>query len=204
MKAMLKNGTQLFLQGLLALLPIILSFYAVVWLFTVVMKLAANFLVFFPSDIRMIWFVEWTVQILVIGFITALLIAFGLLVRTIIGKNMLRIADKIIGAIPIVKVLYNTSKQVIELFSLRKTTANMRPVLVEYPSQGIWVVGFHTGPAGEELSPNSEEHFTVFIPTTPNPTSGFLCVMPVSKIRPLEISMEQAVKLILTAGAVKK
>jgi uncharacterized membrane protein len=175
----------------------------VVWLISFIMRIAGNFLVFIPEDLRSIHIIKWGVQLLVVAGSVSLLIVFGSLVRTIVGRNLINITDKIIGSIPIIRTLYKTSKQVIDLFSLRKTSSNMRPVLVEYPSPGIWVVAFNTGPAGNDLSPDENEYYTVFIPTTPNPTSGFLCIVPAAKIRPLNISTEQAFKLILTAGAVK-
>jgi uncharacterized membrane protein len=204
MELLIKKGVSLFIQGLLALFPIIVTVYVVGWFLSFVMRIAGNFLVLVPKELRSIQIVEWSAQLFVIIIIVALLMLFGLLVRTIFGKNLINLADRFIGSIPVVKILYKTSKQVIDLFSLRKTSSSMRPVLVEYPSPGIWMVAFNTGPAGNDLSPDGADHCTVFIPTTPNPTSGFLCVIPTVKIRPLGITTEQALKIILTAGAVKK
>ncbi len=80
----------------------------------------------------------------------------------------------------------------------------MKPILVEYPSKGIWTIGFNTGEACGELKPNDEgRYYTVFIPTTPNPTSGFLMIFHESSIRYLKMPMETALKMILTGGMVK-
>jgi uncharacterized membrane protein len=116
----------------------------------------------------------------------------------------MKIADRIIESIPFLKIFYRTSRQVIELISIQKASSSLRPVLVEYPSKDMWMIAFYTGPAGKVLSPEAETLHTVFIPAAPNPTNGFLCILPSVKIRPLAISMQQAVKVIFTGGMVKQ
>jgi uncharacterized membrane protein len=205
MKKTINRGVRLFLQGLLSLLPIIISLYAVTWFISLAMRGVGIFLVFIPKEYRAIHAVELCVQFIGLIAVVFGIMLFGLMIRTIIGKNVVRIVDRIIGSIPIVKVLYNTSKQVIEIFSLRKKTSSLQPVLVEYPSKDIWVIAFNTGPAGKDLSPEiNDEYYTVFVPTTPNPTSGYLCVVSSVKIRQLAISTELALKLIFTAGTIKQ
>jgi uncharacterized membrane protein len=89
---------------------------------------------------------------------------------------------------------------------MEKSANVMKPVLVEYPSVDLWVIAFKTGEAigGFDPAVSGKKFYTIFIPTTPNPTSGFLILMPEEKIKPLDVPFESAIKMVFTAGMVKE
>jgi uncharacterized membrane protein len=194
-----------FLQGLLALLPLIVTGYIVILVVRFLGNRLDNILPLIPyayRDIPLVIIVCETIAALGFFFMIA---AFGLLVRTFIGKRIVKIIDSFFISLPGVNTIYRAIKQVVELFSNKKDSLFLHPVLVEYPSPGIWSMGFDTGVIDTRRVPTApQQSHTVFIPTTPNPTSGFLCVLPVDKIHPLGISTEEAVKIVLTGGIVKR
>ncbi|NLG16860.1 MAG: DUF502 domain-containing protein [Fibrobacter sp.] len=195
-----------FLQGLMALLPLIVSGYLLVFLFKLVEDLLQNVLIFLPRAYRDIPLVVITSEVIAALILFSLMVFIGFIVKSIIGKAFLQGLDSLFIAIPGLNTIYNAVRQVIDLFLVKKDSFFTKPCLVEYPSPGIWAVAFNTGEMSDNHpSGNSGQKFyTVFIPTTPNPTSGFLAVLPQEKIHPLNISVEEAVKMILTGGMIKQ
>ncbi len=139
---------------------------------------------------------------IIAGAAFVLLVAgFGFVVKTILGKSLLGKMDRFFSSIPLLNTIYRATRQVVDLVAVKKDNFFTRPVLVEYPVAGTWAVAFNTG---EISDPAKDSRFcTVFIPTTPNPTSGYLAVISSDRIRPLNVSVEDAVKMILTGGMVK-
>jgi uncharacterized membrane protein len=204
MRPLIKKIFSYFFRGLLALLPLLVTLTVVTWMFKFIERIVDGVIVFIPY-----YYQNWPWFVGMVEFITAVLlffgvVAFGLMIRTLFGKRLVSYIDSCLTAIPGVRTVYRSTRQTIELFAIKKDRGIMRTVLIEYPSAGIWSVGFSTGEAGPKLSPDKEHrYYTVFVPTTPNPTSGFCCVMPETRIRFIDISAEDAVKLILTGGMVK-
>ena len=105
--------------------------------------------------------------------------------------------------VPILRTLYTPLRQLVEIFSDKESGSFKEVVLVEYPKEGTWAVGFLTSSAKDEIAEKlGADYLGVFVPTTPNPTSGFLMYVPVEKVKHLDMSIEDGAKLIVSAGVV--
>ena len=129
----------------------------------------------------------------------------GWIGKGIIGRSMLRWAEGFVERMPVVRSVYNGVKQIAETIFTQRDTSFEQVCLVEYPRQGIWAIAFISinakGEIFERLS-DGREFATVFLPTTPNPTSGFLLFLPREDIHILDMSVEDAAKLVISAGLV--
>jgi len=193
-----------FFQGLLALLPLLVTIWFVTLLFNIAERMLDDLLVFVPAEYRSITWVVAAVETAAAASVFFAMAVFGFLMRTIFGKATVKFIDSFLEGIPGVSSIYKTIRQMIGLFTKSKDAALMKPVFIEYPSPGIWSIGFDTGKIGGNMLPDGAcEHHTVFIPKAPNPATGFIAVIPVHKIRPAPLSTEDAFKLIITCGIVK-
>jgi len=142
-----------------------------------------------------------------IGVILTLVVIFvtGLLVANILGRKLVDYGDAIMTRIPIVRTIYSGVKQVTETVFSPGGQSFRKVLLVEYPCAGVWSIAFQTGEVfkGIEQSLNSEPMVCYFIPTTPNPTSGFLMMAPKSKVIELDIGVDQALKFVISLGVVQ-
>jgi uncharacterized membrane protein len=133
----------------------------------------------------------------------ALMLTTGVFVTNIFGQWWVRQWDALMNRIPIVKSIYSSVKQVSDTLFSSSGNAFREAVLVQYPHQGSWTIGFVTGtPTGEVASHLSGEHVGLYVPTTPNPTSGFFLIMPRTAVRPLGMSVDEALKYIISMGVV--
>ena len=204
MKKLPKKILTYFLQGLLALLPVIVTGYVIVFLFKIVKNTVDNALVFIPWEYRGYKLITFSTEVAAALALFVFIVGFGILIRTLIGRKAVKYIDSFFSSLPGLKAIYKITKQVVELVRGDKKKFFTHPVLAEYPSPGIWAIAFRTGEIGPMLSGASQQkHYTVFIPTTPNPTSGFLAILPSDKIKEVDLSAEEAVKMILTGGMVK-
>ena len=129
----------------------------------------------------------------------------GVFVANIFGQWWLRQWDRLLSKIPIVKSIYSSVKQVSDTLFSSSGNAFREAVLVQYPHAGSWTIAFVTGkPSGEvaEALGPAQEHVSLYVPTTPNPTSGFFLMMPRTSIRPLTMSVDEALKHIISMGVV--
>lgn len=132
-----------------------------------------------------------------------ILLGTGVFVTNIFGQWWIRQWDRLLGRIPIVKSIYNSVKQVSDTLFSSDGKAFREAVLVQYPHQGSWTIAFVTGrPGGEVASHLVGEHVSIYVPTTPNPTSGFFLMMPLASVRPLGMSVDEALKYIISMGVV--
>lgn len=132
-----------------------------------------------------------------------LLTLLGAVATNLIGRAALRLSDRILSRIPVVSNIYNAFKQLFDLLASNEQNNFQEVVLVEYPKKGTWCIGFLTAKAKGEIRTNlSEEFVGVFVPTTPNPTSGFLMYLHKSEIIPLQMSVEEGARMIISAGLV--
>lgn len=140
-----------------------------------------------------------------LGVILSLLIVIltGVLVTNFLGHKLIRIWESMLARIPLVRTIYHSVKQVAETLFKSSEPAFRKVLLVEYPRKGMWSVAFQTGRGWRQARDIiGEELLTIFIPTTPNPTSGFLILIPKSETRELDISVEQAMRLVISLGSV--
>ncbi len=127
----------------------------------------------------------------------------GVFVTNIFGQWSVRQWDRLMGKIPIVKSIYNSVKQVSDTLFSTNGNAFREAVLVQYPRAGSWTIAFVTGKPGGEVAAHLDgEHVSVYVPTTPNPTSGFFLIMPRADVRPLNMSVDQALKYVISMGVV--
>jgi uncharacterized membrane protein len=130
--------------------------------------------------------------------VTVLLIYFvGLITTHIIGRRMIHLGEMLLMKLPIVKSVYSASKQVVETFSSSTKAAFKAVVLIEFPHKNSYAVGFITGTIE---SPEGKTLYRVFVATTPNPTTGFLILVPEEDVRFTDISVEEGIKMIVSAG----
>lgn len=140
-----------------------------------------------------------------LGVIFSILIVFltGLLVTNFLGRWLVQMGELIVQRIPIVRSIYVATKQVIETLFSSSSQSFRKVVLVEYPRKGIWSVAFMTNDSAQELKQKSgQDLISIFIPTTPNPTSGFLMMVPKDDVKELDMTIDQALKFIISLGVV--
>ena len=133
----------------------------------------------------------------------ALMILTGVFVTNIFGQWWLRQWDRLMGKIPIVKSIYNSVKQVSDTLFSSNGNAFREAVLVQYPRQGSWTIAFVTGRPGGEVAEHLQgDWVSVYVPTTPNPTSGFFLMMPKADVVVLKMSVDEALKYVISMGVV--
>jgi uncharacterized membrane protein len=140
-----------------------------------------------------------------LGVISLLLVFYltGLFVANIFGQWFVRQWDRLLHKIPIVKSIYSSVKQVSDTLFSSNGNAFREAVLVQYPRAGSWTIAFVTGaPSGEVARHLGAPHVSVYVPTTPNPTSGFFLMMPRADVVPLAMSVDEALKYIISMGVV--
>lgn len=127
----------------------------------------------------------------------------GALTAGFVGRMVLRSYENLLNRMPIIRSVYGATKQVLETVLRQQSKAFRQPVLVEYPRRGIWAVGFITGTTGGEVQHLvADKLINIFLPTTPNPTSGFLLFVPSEDLIHLDMSVEEAIKMVISAGIV--
>ena len=189
--ARLRNN---FIAGVVVLIPIGITVYLTLFIIKISSKILPKELNpnhYLPYDIPG---VEIIISIILITFI-------GWLSLSIIGKKLLEIFNNILKRIPILRTIYSAFEQMLEIFNKSdRNTKNV--VLVEYPRKGSWAVGFATKENKSEISHKSKQNLiNVFVPTTPNPTSGFLLMFPKEEVIYLDMSFEEASRFIVSAGS---
>ncbi|MFH1124560.1 MAG: DUF502 domain-containing protein [Pseudomonadota bacterium] len=140
-----------------------------------------------------------------LGLILALILILivGLLARNIVGRKVVHWTDRIVNRIPLARIIYLAIKQLMEGVFLPSTRAFRRAVMVEFPRQGVYSIGFLTGVSkGEVQEKTARKVVNIFIPTTPNPTTGYFVMVPEEEVIPLSMSIEDAFKLIISGGIV--
>jgi len=182
-----------FIAGIVVLIPIGISMYLTIILVSISSKILPKEINpnhYLPYDIPG---VEIITAILIITFIGWLSLSF-------LGKRMLNILNRILKRIPILRTIYSAIVQMTETFT-KNDKGKKNVVLVEYPRKGSWAVGFATKEnSGEISNKTGKKLINVFVPTTPNPTSGFLLMFPKDEVIFLDLSFEEASKFIVSAG----
>jgi uncharacterized membrane protein len=205
-KSLLARWRTDFVTGLAVVLPGIVSIAVIVWLFGTVSRFTDTLLFFLPKTWThadrgagaILWYWSFTALAL-----AALLIgAMGRLTRYYVGKKIVELLDRALLHIPLLNKIYGTLKQVNEAFGSSNTSFK-QVVLVPFPHPGQHAIGFLTGAGYKEVQEKTGHAvLSVFVPTTPNPTSGFLIMFPESEVIKLEMSVADGIKLIISLGAV--
>jgi uncharacterized membrane protein len=194
-----------FYTGLAIVLPAVISLAIVKWLFGTVANITDPLLFFLPArwthqpQGQLYWW--WSLFALLLA--TVLISLIGRMARNYIGKKLITTVDLALLRVPILNRIYGAIKQVNEALTSSNKTSFKQVVLIEFPSQGIYTVGFLTGTQPAEVQSKVHENLvTVFVPTTPNPTGGFVLLVPERQIQRLDMSVADGVKFILSLGSV--
>jgi uncharacterized membrane protein len=200
-----------FLTGLVVVLPVVLTIY-LIW--TVIGWIDGWVLPFVPSSyhpnalLRHYFGPDWTYNVRGLGVIVFLVftIIIGWIAKGFLGRSVIRWGEGMVARMPVVRSIYKGAKQISQTMFSPAETKFDRACLVEFPRKGSWAVGFVAGRAKGEikakLSVNGEELLTIFVAPTPVPTAGFLIYVPESEVKMLDMSLEDAAKLIISAGLV--
>jgi uncharacterized membrane protein len=195
-----KKLKRYFFAGLLVVVPLGLTVLIVHWIINLMDNLLARVL---PVQLQPEQLFGFSVPGL--GLVaTALLILFiGVLATNYFGRRLLALSEQVVYRIPLVKGLYTLFKQVADTVLSSDRQGFRKVVLIEYPRQGIWSVGFVTGMSEGELQRiTTRRVINVFVPTTPNPTSGYYILVPEEDAVVLSMTVEEAFKLIVSGGMV--
>ncbi len=134
-----------------------------------------------------------------------ILLLTGIIATNFIGQRLVRWSELLLTRIPLVRSIYNATKQVIQTVLSSDSDAFRKVLLIEYPRQGIWTLAFQTSQVSAHLANYvGREMVSVFVPTTPNPTSGFLMMLPKDEIIEVDMSVDEAFKLIVSLGVVQQ
>lgn len=139
---------------------------------------------------------EFILTILGLVIFVLLITAVGVLARNLIGIAFFRLVERVVQRIPVVKSMYSGTKQIASVLLQDQRTAFKQVALFAYPRPGVYALGFVTGDLGDGPT------VAVFLPTTPNPTSGFMLMVPRADLRPVDMSVEEAIKLIVAGGSI--
>ena len=131
------------------------------------------------------------------------LIIIGMFATNFLGRFFVRIGEELLDRLPIIRSLYSATKQILETVFANQSEAFREVVMVEYPRKDMWVIGFLTGRSkGEVQNKTSDDTVNIFVPTTPNPTSGFLLFVPEKDVIRMNMTVEEGIKLVVSAGIV--
>lgn len=190
-----------FFSGALLLAPLIVT----VWAFSAIVDLVGGtfrplYGHYLPQSLQRIPFF-W--DLLATGIVVLLVSGLGYLSHYVFGKYFLRITERAIQRIPGIGAVYNSVKQIVATFSAQNRNLFSKVVLVEFPRKGVWVIAFLTNKQqGEAQTIAGTETWTLFVPTAPNPTSGFLVMAPRHELVELEMSVGDGMKMVISGGAV--
>ncbi len=204
MENMHKKIRNIFLTGFLIVFPIFISLSFLVFIYNIFEGILEKPVLAILRLIGLPELVGYHLPgLLGLSFIIILSFLLGLIVTNVMGKKLLALGEKILSKVPLIWNIYYASKQIMESFSRSNGKSLQQVVLVEYPRKGIYTIGFVTSDArGEILKVTRKEVLNIFIPTTPNPTSGLLIIAPREEITPLSMSIEDGIKLVVSAGMV--
>ncbi len=132
-----------------------------------------------------------------------LILITGFLAANFVGKRVLKVGESLLARIPLVRTIYSSVKRLTETVLDDSGTSFRKVLLIEYPRRGIWTMSFQTGDAVREIDQRTEQDMlTIFVPTTPNPTSGFIMFVPREDVIELDMSVEDGVRMVISLGSV--
>ncbi|UCF88803.1 MAG: DUF502 domain-containing protein [bacterium] len=195
MKAAFRKYT---ITGLLVLIPVFLTGWVLLALF----NWTDRALSLIPRAYRPEEILGFPIPGLGLIMTVAIVFVIGALVANVVGRKLVATGERILIKIPFLRWFYFSSKQIIEAVFITSQDSFRRAVLIEYPRKGIYSIGFITGETSQQLRNIVPRSYTVFVPTTPNPTSGYLVVVSESEAIPLTWSVDEAFRFIVSAGVI--
>lgn len=191
-----------FLAGVVVIAPIGLT----VWLImTLIEWIDSVVLPFVPAQFRPEQYIGINLHGLGVIIFLIFTVVVGWLAKGLFGRSLLQLGERIVDRMPVIRSVYNGLKQIAETVFAQSESSFDRACLIEYPRKGLWALAFISTSAKGEIAqavPSEENIVSVFLPTTPNPTSGFLLFVPQSDVIMLDMKVEDAAKLVISAGLV--
>ena len=188
MSAVLQNLRSKLFAGLATLIPVMLTFYFVRFLYVTLDKISAPLVK---------EYLEWEIPGVGILFTLVFIYLLGLAVTNFLGRKILSIGEWIIYNVPLVNTIYTTLKQITDTITKNSTDAFEGAVYIQYPRQGLWTMAFISG---ESKNESGTRYYHLFVPTTPNPTSGYFLMIPKTDTVPAGMSVEEGIKTIISGG----
>ena len=182
-----------FLTGLISIFPLAITYFIINWLF-----------IFFSGPGKKIinyFFTDYNSSIIehIVGFILTFLFIYivGAIISNVLGKKIYLLFEKLLAKIPLVSYIYNTIKQITDTLSISQKQAFQKVVYIEYPKEDIWTIALVTG---ESQNSEGVEYYQIFVPTTPNPTSGFMLFVKKENTKETQMSIDEGLKIIISGG----
>lgn len=199
-----------FYAGLIVILPLFLTIFIINWMVNLIVAVTKeSFFTSFINSAIIFFGIENNIHLVTVVYILYLLsilifiTLIGYVAKNIVGKKITRFINRIIGKLPIVKHIYTTISQIVSLVSSEKGNTYKKAIAVEYPRKGIYSIGFLTSEENAILSKETgKELCNIFIPTSPNPTSGMFICVPKEEVIFLDMKIDDAVKLIISGGVI--
>lgn len=188
-----------FLAGILAVLPVVVTYFFLSFVFS---KMTGFLLPYLDmlSDYFKYPISLTQKKMLSFSLLVFMIFVIGLIAKNILGKKIIASFERMLSKIPLIRGIYSATRQIIDTFQNSGTNFK-KVVLVEYPRNGVYSIGFVTKETSNFLNSKvGEKCSNVFIPTTPNPTSGFILVIPNRELKELDMSVEEGVKFIVSVG----
>lgn len=195
-----KLKTYLF-TGILVTAPVLITFYMAYELFLWTDKWSRSLIPPKMAGESLLYYIPG----IGVAMLVLALILIGMFTTGFIGKFFVRLGDFIVSKMPLISSIYSLLKQLFETVLSPKSQSFKEAVLIEYPRKGIWIIGFLAGQSSSELqqkTPIDDKMLSIFVPTTPNPTSGFLVLVPKTEVIKLDMSVEDALKYVVSCGIV--
>jgi uncharacterized membrane protein len=186
-----------FITGLLIWIPLVIT----LWVLNLIVSTMDSTLLLLPEDLQPKSWLGFNIPGL--GVVLTLLVLFftGVFAANIMGQRLVRVGEGLLARIPVVKTIYNSVKQVSDTLFSSSGQAFRKALLVRFPHSEAWTIAFLTGtPGGEVASRLSGDHISVYVPTTPNPTSGYFLIVPRSKVIELDMNVDEALKYVISMG----
>ncbi len=196
---MRKKVKNIFLTGIAAVIPLGLTIYILHFILGMMNKLAKILPARFSPDKLLPFHVPGLDLIIAIIFIFII----GLIVKSYVGNKLVALGEDIVGRIPLVNGIYKAIKKLVDAIFSEQNNSFKQVVLIEYPRKGLYSVAFVTGESRGEVQWKTEKKcINLFVPTTPNPTSGFYIMVPESDVINLDMTVEEAFRLIISGGII--
>ncbi|MGL4968938.1 MAG: DUF502 domain-containing protein, partial [Fusobacteriaceae bacterium] len=206
-----------FYTGIVALLPIVITLYILDWIFTFILDLiSTSYLAVILKRIveksvelsetttSVEFLMNISINILTVILILTFVIFIGYTLKHVVFSKIIKYVNELFLRAPLIKHIYSTITQIVSVFSNDRMNSYQKVVIIEYPRKGIYSMGFLTSESNSvfEKRLNKEKMFNIFIPTSPNPTSGMFIVMEESEVNILDIKVDEAIKLIISGGVI--
>ncbi|MFC2140387.1 DUF502 domain-containing protein [Candidatus Auribacterota bacterium] len=204
MRKLKKRIQAYFLTGLLIVLPLAISLTVLSWLFVKLSDVVFPVIPLPKPYLTDVATLKIFFRVLALLFLFSLVTVIGFVATNVLGKKLLKLGENLLAKIPLFNKVYMVAKQIIQAFLGEKNTLFEKVVAFEYPRKGIYSVGFISGEASKKLFSEllDKTYMNVFIPTVPNPTSGFFILVPKEDITVLDLSVEDGFKFIISGGLV--